>query len=114
MGIAEIRGFAESLESGDRAELFGILLDMADEADPVDSGSDSVTEAIARRSEVEAGESTMLSDDAFWGGSRRPPQMQLGEIPLSRPFDLHGSNLRIWVVRHHKRHPSFGKHRRWN
>jgi len=70
MGTTEIRGFAESLESGDRAELFGILLDLAEEADPTDSDNDSVTEAINRRAEVESGEAKMLDDGEFWSGLR--------------------------------------------
>ena len=37
----------------------------------------------------------------------------LVRFPYHILFDQSGSDLRIWVIRHHKRHPSFGKKRRW-
>ena len=70
MNTAEMRSFVESLESGDRAKLFGILLDATDQG-PDDSDENSVSEAIARRDEVDSGDVEMLDEETFWRGLRK-------------------------------------------
>jgi len=65
-----MKEFAESLHGDQRAELFGLLIDLADEADPSDTGAAIVAEAFQRRSEVESGEVKLLSGEEFWDGLR--------------------------------------------
>ncbi len=68
MSIAELKGIAASLDEEDRAELAGFLLDLMDGADPGETTMDSVTEALSRRADLEAGTVVPLSESEFWNG----------------------------------------------
>ena len=43
--------------------------------------------------------------------SRR--RCNLKKFPFHLIFEIHGDEVRITVLRHHKRHPSYGLRRRW-
>ncbi len=66
MSIAELKGIAASLDAEDRADLAGFLLDLMDGDDPKESEEDSVSEAFARRAEIDGGLVVSLSEAELW------------------------------------------------
>jgi len=71
MSATELTSLVLSLDSEERAHLMGLLLDIADGADPSDSGMDSYTEAAIRQEELESGKVKAISEEEFWAGLRR-------------------------------------------
>ena len=48
----------------------------------------------------------------FWLNSRRVRRMKMHRFPFDILFRILPDRIRILCVRHHKRHPSYGMHRR--
>ena len=48
----------------------------------------------------------------YWRNSRRVRRMKMHRFPSDILFRILPGRIRILCVRHHKRHPSYGMHRR--
>ncbi|NJO56607.1 MAG: addiction module protein [Rhodospirillales bacterium] len=68
MGLAELKEVALHLSEDERAELTNVLLESLSAPDPHDGDQDSLSEAVQRSRDIDAGKVRLVSEEAFWQG----------------------------------------------